>query len=308
MLSATLAASTGHASTCAYVSSYHRGYSWSDDVERGLRKALEGQCDIVQFDMDSKRNKDERYKTAKALEIVRQLNELNPDILIAADDNAVKYLVVPYFRDADLPVVFCGVNWTIEEYGFPFRNVTGMVEVAPLRPMLHWASKLSGDGRRALFIGADTLSERKNLQWTEKIAAELGITIDAALVSDMQQWQEAILNSDSAADFIILGNNAGIDDWDSEQAISYTKKMTNRLTVTSHDWMLPYAMLGFVKIPEEQGAWAGKTARAILQGLDVSRIPIITNSSWELYENPALVSAAGLELPINLRNRAKKLR
>ncbi len=63
-----------------------------------------------------------------AFELAR---DLQPDIIITSDDNAAKYLIVPYLVDTATPVVFTGINGTVREYGFPAKNVTGMVEVAP---------------------------------------------------------------------------------------------------------------------------------------------------------------------------------
>ena len=34
---------------CLYVSSYHKGYAWSDGVENGLRQTIDGHCELVQF-------------------------------------------------------------------------------------------------------------------------------------------------------------------------------------------------------------------------------------------------------------------
>ena len=62
--------------TCAYVSSYHKGYAWSDGIERGLRAELNGHCDIIQFDMDTMRNKDELYKIQKAQAIATDIKRI----------------------------------------------------------------------------------------------------------------------------------------------------------------------------------------------------------------------------------------
>jgi hypothetical protein len=32
---------------------------------------------------------------------------------------------VPFFKNASLPFVFCGINWDSTEYGLPCENVTG---------------------------------------------------------------------------------------------------------------------------------------------------------------------------------------
>ena len=53
------ATSTVEAARCVYISSYHQGYEWSDGVERGLLRILDGHCAITTFNMDSKRAKNE---------------------------------------------------------------------------------------------------------------------------------------------------------------------------------------------------------------------------------------------------------
>ena len=53
-------------------------------------------------------------------------------MVTTSDDSAARYLIAEHYRDADLPFVFCGVNWDASVYGFPHRNVTGKVEVSPI--------------------------------------------------------------------------------------------------------------------------------------------------------------------------------
>jgi ABC-type uncharacterized transport system substrate-binding protein len=139
-LSVPLTASSG-AGKCLYVSSYHRGYAWSDGVEQGLRKVLTGHCEIRQIDMDTKRNKSAEFKQSAAVAVKREIETWQPDVVIVSDDNAAKYVVQQYYRDAATPFVFSGVNWTVKEYGFPYSNVTGIIEVAPLEAMLTHAIK-----------------------------------------------------------------------------------------------------------------------------------------------------------------------
>lgn len=80
--------------------------------------------------MDTKRNPAEEFSKAAALKARTTIEEFRPDVVIASDDNASKYLIMPYYKDAELPFVFCGINWDASIYGFPYKNVTGMIEVA----------------------------------------------------------------------------------------------------------------------------------------------------------------------------------
>ncbi len=291
--------------TCVYVSSYHKGYAWSDGIERALRDELEGHCDLIQFNMDTKRNKDELYKIKKSREIAHKIKQIKPDVLIVSDDNAAKYLIVPYFRGGKIPVVFSGINWTVKEYGFPASNVTGMIEVAPVSPMLEWARKLTQQGKKGLYIGANTLTETKFLKQVVKVSAGMDMIIDGMLVDTMEAWQKAFRQA-TDVDFIILGSPSGIVDWDISLAEEIVRKSAGKLTLTNYDWMMSIAMLGFVEIPEEHGRWSAKVSIAIQGGLPIQRIPIIPSRRWEVYENPQLLKLSGIEVSEALRARAKK--
>ena len=294
-----------YAWTCVYVSSYHKGYAWSDAVERGLRAELDGQCDLIQFDMDSKGNKSELYKIRKSREVAKEMRKIKPDILISSDDNAAWYLVVPYFEGGSLPVVFSGINWTVEGYGIPAPNVTGMVEIGPVRPMLMWTQRLTGRGTRGLYLGSDALTEAKNLKQLVKVADDLNISISRALIDNTAAWQSAFREAEDT-DFIILGSSAAINDWDEKTIISFVREYADKLIVTNDDWMLPFSMPGFVKIPQEQGEWAAKTAIAFHEGMPIQRIPIVANRKWEIYEHTLLMKLADVKNFDTLHARTKK--
>ena len=292
---------------CLFVSSYHQGYAWSDGVERGLRRTLAGKCHLRQFDMDTKRKKTERDKWAAASTAKALIEEWRPDVVITADDNAAKYLIEPHFRNADLPFVFCGVNWTVEEYGFPYSNVTGMIEVAPVPAMIDEAIAVVSEAQRVMYIGANTPTERKNVNRIRKVAEKRGLTFDQQLASSLQSWIGAYTAAQDY-DFVIMGSNAGINDWSNEKAIKAITPITRRLSVTSHGWMMPVSMLGMTKVPEEQGEWAGKVALRILGGAAPGSIPVIANRKWDLFLNPTLIDAAGVTLPPRLTSKGKVYR
>lgn len=291
---------------CLFVSSYHQGYAWSDGVQRGIERILAGRCQLKQFDLDSKRHKGEAAIRAAADRARQLVESWQPDVLIAADDNASRYLVKPYYRDAALPVVFCGVNWSVDEYQYPYSNVTGMVEVAPLKPMLREALALGNGDAGFFYVGASTATEEKNRARFERAAAAMGLTMESRLVNSMRDWIEAY-RAAQAYPFLVIGSYAGIADWDENRVRQAIGPISRRLSVTNHGWMMPVTMLGFTKVPEEHGEWAAEAALAILGGVPPARIPIVANRKWDLWINQALVDEAGLRLPRKLTSRAKQV-
>ena len=305
LVSTAVIATTGQDDRCFFVSSYHKGYAWSDGLEKGLRAVLAGKCDVKQFNMDTKRRKDEA-SIRKAVEKARQLiADWDPDVVIAADDNAAKYLIKPFYREQGPPFVFCGVNWSVEEYGIPSSNVTGMIEVAPIQPMFEKAETLLNGLRNAFYIGAKTLTEEKNLARIIQVANKMDIALDHRLVESTAQWLKAYDDA-QYTDLIIIGNSAGMAEWDPESVTKNIVKKTSKLSVTNNGWMMPVTMLGFTIVPEEHGEWAGKVALSILEGKDPASIPVITNRKWDLWVNEHLLEAAGINLPSTLIKKAKK--
>ena len=302
-----LTASDAIAKKCLYVSSYHQGYAWSDGVERGLRSVLEHECELRQFDMDTKRHKDEAYKKEIALEVKALVESWKPDVVITSDDNAAKYLIKPYFKDHSVPFVFSGINWTVDAYGFPYSNVTGIVEVAPVAAVFDRVTAIQGHPDTAFYLGADTLTERKNPARFQKAAERKGVTLKHRLVSSIEGWIAAYEDA-QATDFVIMGSNSGIDNWNDAAAQQAVLAKTKRISVTNHKWMMPFTLLGLTKVPEEHGEWAGTTALHILKGVKPSDIAIVSNRKWDIWLNEDIMSSAGVTLPKRLRYKAKKVR
>lgn len=293
------------AANCLYVSSYHSGYEWNDGIERGIEKVLTGKCELDRFYMDTKRNTDAEFAETMALAAKQHIESTAPDIVIACDDNASKYLVMPYYRDADLPIVFCGINWTVNNYEYPYSNVTGIVEISPIKPLLNHVMETLGKVKRAVYLGPDVISQRKEFELNRQIYAKQGIEISAIFVKTMAEWKEGFLQGQKA-DFLVIGNNGGINDWDQGQVIDFLKNNSRKLTVTNYDWMAEYTILTMSKTADEQGEWAAATALAVLDGENIKEIPIVVNRRWNIFINNKLLEQTNIKLPEDLIHKAIK--
>ncbi|MGQ7843373.1 ABC transporter substrate-binding protein [Granulosicoccus sp. 3-233] len=304
---------------CLYVSSYHQGHAWSDGIERGLRQTIAEHCEVASFYMDSSRRPSVRDMQSAGLAAFERARDLQPDIIITSDDNAAEYLIVPYLLGGKTPVVFSGINWSVQEYGLPSSNVTGMVEVAPLRHMLIntlTAVQSSPDHRiltlrkqpgaaRILYLGSDSPADLKMLARIDLIANLLGTGVDSILVDDFDAWLSGFRLAQNH-DLLIIGNNANVRDFDHDVARRHALLHTRTLSVTYNDWMMDYAVLGYTRLAEEQGEWAALAAIAILDGLPPSDIPVVTNRKFETWLNVDLAERSGLRLSPHITNRAKK--
>lgn len=276
-----------------YVGSYHAGYPWSDGIANGVESALENTgVELKRVEMDTKRNTSEAFKESAALNVKAEIESFKPDVVIACDDNAAKYLIMPYYRNAELPFVFCGLNWNTTVYGFPYDNVTGMVEISMMPQVIKQLGKYAR-GNRIGFLGDDTLTSRKNLQNHVDI---LNIKYDQVyLAKSFEEWKTMYLELQRQVDMAILINNAGISNWDDEKAIEFVGSNTKIPTGTNNTWMMAFSLLGIIKLPEEQGQWSAQAALKILDGTPPNKIPITHNKQGKLYFNLRLGKIFGID-------------
>ena len=300
-------AHTASARSCLFLASYHKGYEWQDGIEEGIRSTLGNRCTIEAFYLDTKRNTDEDYAKATARKARQLIDSMRPDVVIAVDDNASRYVIEPFYRDSDIPFVFCGVNWSAEKYGFPYPNVTGMLEIISIDPLLKVIQTVLPEASSGIFIGGDVPSTRSNYERYKKSFLSRGIVVKDGMVKTFGEWKQKLSEAQETADFIILANKAGILDWDQEAAEAHVRQNTKRFTVGHHEFMVNLNMFSMTKIPREQGEWAAKVAIKILEGSKPSDIPIVANRRWNIYANTGLLKKAGIQLPPNILRKAVKV-
>jgi ABC-type uncharacterized transport system substrate-binding protein len=147
------------------------------------------------------------------------------------------------------------------------------------------------------------MTQDKEFALSRKVYAKHGITITQRPVKTMAEWERAFLEAQKA-DFIILGNNAGINDWSHERALAQVTNKAKKFTVSYLEWMAPYTMLTMAKIAGEQGDWAARAALRILNGARPDSIPIAANQRWNIFVNPALLKETGFTLPAEIKEKA----
>ncbi len=297
-----------------YINSYHKGYRWSDDIEMGLFKALDikinpdqtldtsqSQVDIKILRMDTKLHPEEGFKKQAALKAKALIDQWKPDIVVASDDNASKYLIAPYFINKALPFVFCGVNLDASVYGFPAANITGMVEVGPVRETLDLLKSFAR-GNRTGIIGADNISNRR---WADRLKIIAAIPEkNIHLVHEYPEWEKKYLDLQSSLDILIWLGHPGIRGWDAKQAYDFVLKNTRIVSGGFNNNNVSFTLLGRASIAEEQGWWAGKTALKILSGTDPAAIPVTTNKESQLFLNMELAQRLGIKFPMALMEEA----
>jgi len=287
-----------------FIDSYHAGYAWSDGEVQGAKSVIGDKYEFKVIHMDTKRNSSAEAKKKAGDEAKTEIDSWKPDVVITADDNAAKLVIVPFYKDSDVPFVFCGINWDASAYGFPSKNVTGVLEVSVIKPLMASMEKFA-KGSRVGFPGKDNETDRKEAGNIEKLGIKLSIT---KFVNTFEEWKTEYIKLQDEADMLIVINNAGISGWDDTEAIKFTREITKIPSGSSHDFIAPFVLINYAKLAEEQGELAAGIAINILEGKSIKDFPIVSNKKGQMYVNLAIAKKLGIQFPLEMLKSAKVIK
>lgn len=200
------------------VQSYDTDYSWTRDIDIGLRRVFDGNLHYkVQWHyMDTKKHTDKSYKERAGKLTIQEIESYRPNLIIAVDDDAQKYAVKRYANQPGINIIFAGINGSVESYGYnQATNVTGIYERKPLHSLRNALSEMRDQhneplGRRIAHIGDQSdsvIEDSKDIETMKWAPFEL---ISSKRVSTFEQWKAAVNDASKNADVIMLSNYQNI--------------------------------------------------------------------------------------------------
>ncbi|MDP2938676.1 MAG: ABC transporter substrate binding protein [Candidatus Omnitrophota bacterium] len=287
-----------------YINSYHKGYYWSDLEQQGFEKNLANTgIELRIVYMDTKNNPKGEFSRQAGSKVKSIIEEFKPDVLIVAGDNAFRDVVMPYYRDVNLSVVFCGINNDISVYGAPYKNTTGIIEVGIPEKIYEFLRKFAV-GDKIGFLGADTHSSQMDAEYLDKEIPR-GF-IHKEFVKDFKSWKKKIIQLQKKVDMLIVAAPLGISDWKEKEAEQFVLQNIRIPIGTESLSMMRVALVGVAKIgtaragmamvAQKRGKYAANIALKILDGQKPSAIPIITVKKGVLMLNLKIANKLGIVL------------
>jgi PAS domain S-box-containing protein len=139
-----------------YINAYHRGYSWSDGIEQGLRERFEAsgkKVDLSVEYLDSRRFAYGAQIEPLAQSMAIKYASYRPDLVIVSDNAAFDFTIAQRARlFPDLPIVFCGYNNFRPEVLKGIANITGVNEEISIEDTIALALKVHPRTRTLAFI------------------------------------------------------------------------------------------------------------------------------------------------------------
>lgn len=285
-----------------WIDSYHEAYEWGSGEGEGIQDIIgKTKATFKIHRMDTKRNTSDEFKIAAGIKAKAVIEAFKPDIVIATDDNAQKYVVAKFYKDSDLPFVFAGVNWSADEYGYPYKNVTGMIEVNAAEELVELLSGMA-KGNKIGLLTSDVITEHKDVEFTQKL---FDFEFETRYVGTFEEWKLAFKDMQGQYDMLILQNNSGIEGWDKEEAKNFAVEYTKIPTGSYYDFMIPYVIVSYSKVAQEQGKYAAEVALRILDGEKISDIPIVKNQQGWVMVNARISITSGIDVPADILDVAE---
>ncbi|WP_319779395.1 ABC transporter substrate binding protein [Maridesulfovibrio sp.] len=268
-----------------YIESYHIGYKWDQELSRGFKSVLKDEVELFNFQLDTKRLPVSEYSERADL-AWRYYLDVNPDLVVLSDDNAMK-LLSGRFSKTDTPVVYMGINDNPRIYSRLGNNITGVLERPLYKRTVKYLKELLNldDGKVLILLDEGTTSEVfKEVVFKDRKSLLIsGIKTDVWSCSDYSEWQKAVKNArKNGYKAIIVGlYHRLFDDGvniDGEKVLSWTSE--NSPVPIFAFWEMSVgrgrAVGGMVLSGEVQGQAAGKIVLQILHGKPIGTLnPII---------------------------------
>lgn len=272
------------------VMGYHEEFRLSQELKAGIDQELAETCDVQYHYLDVLRHPESAE--AKAKEAFEIYQRVQPDGVIAANDDAQTRFVVPYMKDKVItPVVFCEVIDQPEKYGYPASNVTGVLIRPFFKQSIEFLAQIAPSIQSVGLIGPQLpLVEAAYRQITEQREQFQVAILEPVLGKTFEETleQAKVLRNQSDAVFL-----APLYDQQQTQQLLYA---FGKATVTTKRELIEYGVLcGVIENTREEGQLAANMLVKAIQGTPISKIPITTNEYGRRVMNVSTLHALGIK-------------
>jgi ABC-type uncharacterized transport system substrate-binding protein len=292
------------------VNSYHAGYLWVEGHNDALRDRLAETARLAFFYLDTKRTPPETHQAA-AEQVWRKILSDPPDVLVLADDNAVK-LLGRRAMDKGIPLVFLGVNQNPREYLGGLEAATGVLERPLYKRSLMFLREILGPSLKRsllLFDSGQTARVILDSVFKDRTSLHVGDTMaDVKLLCTFTQWRDAVLRSkERGYDIILMGLYHNLTDDDgnyvpSEEVMAWTSAHTPLPIFGYWDFAVGRgkAVGGLVNSARPQGEAAADLVLQILAGAKPSSLYPVTPTAGQFIFSRHELRRWGIKLPESL--------
>lgn len=294
--------------------SYDPGYAWVRDVNVGLNRVLTERYryQLRWHYMDTKRHPSKAYKENAGIAARNVIAEMQPDVVIALDDDAQQYAARFFIDDPHTQIVFAGVNNQASDYGYDHaRNVTGILERLPLNAIKE-ALQASGNFKqlnhplRIAFLGDQSESVNGDLQQLRAFDWAPLQLLPTAQIATWPEWQARVKSLAGVADVMLMmgyrrlyrsASDASLVP--PQEVVAWTEENSAIPIISGNAFFTEDGgMLAIGTSPYEQGEEAARKALAmVIDGKPAHDLRITAAEQFIVTMNGTKMRRRGFELP-----------
>lgn len=290
------------------VMSYGDTNPWENEIREGIESVLGSKAQIKYLYLNTK------YDFTKGADSARKAfsiyQDFRPDGVIAADDDAQSLFVVPYLRNkVSTPVMFCGVNAEASKYGYPARNVSGILERNHIGESIAFLKQLVPAVKTIAFLAPDdTMGKLYKRQIDGEARSYSAKSSHVKLVRTLEEAAEVVGKLKHRSDALFLLSMSSLRDSANNQPSD-----THIYTTLSHHFGKPIIsaseieirhglLCAVVKSGREQGSTAATMLSKAMSGIPLSLIPVTVNVEGKRMINVSVLKSLGIRpRPMALR-------
>jgi putative ABC transport system substrate-binding protein len=320
--------------------SYRQGWWAVKDENRGIFEGLSAlgynertNLEVTRIYMNTKTvNKTAPQMEAAAAVLLKQINSIDPDVLLIMDDDALRH-VGAKLLDTALPIVFGGINLIVTDadYGWvssdrraaladslehPGHNITGVLERIAIPAGFNLLHQILPGAKSALFLSDKSVLSRQMLRASgdKAVLDDLPIRIVRQLFTDSyEQMQQVVLDYQNRVDCIVMFLPWTFEDnrgrhIPQEQVVRWLLENNKRPGIAYLDILAEEGFLcGVVVDMVQQGVNAGIMAGRILGGERPADIPIVDPVANRIMINLARAGQLNIDIPFDVLKNADAL-
>ncbi|MGH1431564.1 MAG: ABC transporter substrate-binding protein [Neptuniibacter sp.] len=290
------------------VMSYEQDNPWCQEIKQGIDSVLADKTDLTYFYMDTK--VDPANGPVKAAEALEVYQKLQPQGVIAIDDNAQSMFVVPSLKDqVGTPVMFAGVNSAADKYGYPNSHISGILERAHVHESLAFAKQLMPNIQSACFMTNDVSSGRALNKQVDTEMVDYPVKVHTFFrVKNAAEIDAVKSEMNAGCDVLFVDSLEGIkspagEPMDNRTVLSYLKSQYSKPILGGNRYQVEQgAWAAVVKTGQEQGETSAEMLLKAMQGVTVADIPVVKNTKGERIVNVTALDSHDVPLkPLALR-------
>ena len=290
----TLVASTGAraasedaVSRVVYINSYHRGYSWSDGIEQGLRDGFAASGRTIELSteyLDSRRFVYGSQIEPLAQSMAVKYANYRPELVVVSDNAAFDF-VISYRKRlfAGLPIVFCGYNNFRPQVIAGLHDITGVNEEVSIDGAVDLALKVHPKTRTLAFVTstAEASSRRIGEVAEETVFPRLRERFAVVVMKDhsIEEIRQGLAQLPADTLLFLSGqvrDEAGGRALTPEENAELVTAASPFPAYTFWDFQLNHGVIGGRIITgPAQGQAAARIALQVLAGKPASAIPVL---------------------------------